>query len=53
MQIGELSITGRALAILAIVFGIIVIAAPEVLAILIGVYLIVTGVLFFVKEFKK
>jgi uncharacterized membrane protein HdeD (DUF308 family) len=41
---------GRVAAILAIVFGIIIIAVPQVLAILIGIYLIVIGIFYFVKR---
>jgi hypothetical protein len=40
----------RVLAILAIVFGILILAIPAVLHILVGVFLIVLGVLFFVKR---
>lgn len=43
-----LSVTGFISAIIAIVFGIIVIAKPRVLAYLIGAYLIFIGVLFLV-----
>jgi uncharacterized membrane protein HdeD (DUF308 family) len=53
MQIMDLTITNRVLAILAIVFGIIVMVAPVVLAYLIGVYLIIVGALYFVKEYRK
>jgi uncharacterized membrane protein HdeD (DUF308 family) len=41
---------GRVAAILAIVFGIIIIAVPQVLAILIGIYLIIIGIFYFVKR---
>jgi len=41
---------GRVAAIIAIVFGIIIIAVPQVLAILIGIYLIVIGIFYFVKR---
>ena len=41
---------GRVAAILAIIFGIIIIAVPQVLSILIGVYLIIVGALYFVRQ---
>ncbi|MBA7630334.1 hypothetical protein ES703_37855 [subsurface metagenome] len=50
MLVQTMSPMGRVAAILAIVFGIIIIAAPQVLAILIGIYLIVIGILYFVKR---
>jgi uncharacterized membrane protein len=37
-------------AILAIVFGILILAVPAVLHILVGVFLIIFGILFFVKR---
>jgi uncharacterized membrane protein HdeD (DUF308 family) len=40
----------RVLAILAIVFGILILAIPAVLHILVGVFLIALGILFFVKR---
>jgi hypothetical protein len=52
MLFQAISPMGRVAAILAIVFGIIIIAVPQVLAILIGVYLIVIGILFFVRRGK-
>ena len=45
-----LSISGRVAAIIAIVFGIIILAVPKILAILIGIYLIIVGILHFVKK---
>jgi uncharacterized membrane protein HdeD (DUF308 family) len=45
----ELSVSGFVIAIIAIVFGIIVIAKPQVLAYLIGAYLIFIGVVYFVS----
>ena len=45
----ELSVSGLVLAIIAIVFGIIVIVKPQVLAYLIGAYLIFIGVVYFVS----
>jgi len=44
-----LSVTGFISAIIAIVFGIIVIAKPQVLAYLIGAYLIFIGIVYFVS----
>ena len=40
----------RITAILAIVFGILILAIPAVLHILVGVFLIVLGILFFVRR---
>ena len=40
-------ITGLVAAIIAIVFGIVVMVKPKVLAYLIGIYLIIIGVLYF------
>ena len=45
----ELSVSGFVIAIIAIVFGIIVIIKPQVLAYLIGAYLIFIGVVYFVS----
>ena len=45
-----ISISGRVAAILAIIFGIIILIAPDILAILIGIYLIIIGILHFVKK---
>ncbi len=45
-----LSITGRVAAILAIVFGILILVTPQILAYLIGIYLIIIGILHFVKK---
>jgi len=45
-----MSISNRVAAILAIVFGIIILIFPEVLSVLVGIWLIVTGILFFVKR---
>jgi hypothetical protein len=46
--IGALSIPQFILAIIAIVFGIIMIVIPRIVAYLVGIYLIIWGVLFFV-----
>ena len=51
MVIDFLSTTGLVAAIIAIVFGIIILVWPRVLAYLIGIYLIIIGVLFFVQRF--
>jgi len=40
----------RVTAILAIVFGILILAIPAILHILVGVFLIVFGILFFVRR---
>ena len=46
----ELSPHSRVAAVLAIVFGILILAIPAVLHILVGVFLIVVGILFFVRR---
>ena len=46
--IGALSIPQFILAIIAIVFGIIIIVVPRIVAYLVGIYLIIWGVFFFV-----
>jgi len=46
----ELSPQSRVAAILAIVFGILILAIPAVLHILVGVFLIIVGILFFVRR---
>ena len=51
MQVGLLSLGGLITAIIAIVFGIIVMIKPRVLAYLIGIYLIIVGILFFVRNY--
>ena len=43
--------TGFVAAIIAIVFGIIVMVKPQVLAYLIGIYLIIIGVMYFVQTY--
>jgi uncharacterized membrane protein len=40
----------RLMAILAIVFGILILAIPAVLHILVGIFLIVIGILFFARK---
>ena len=50
MQFQTLSISGRVAAIIAIVFGIIILAVPQIIAYLIGIYLIIIGILHFVKK---
>jgi uncharacterized membrane protein HdeD (DUF308 family) len=45
-----MSISSRIAAILAIIFGIIILIFPQVLAVLIGIWLIVAGILYFVKR---
>ena len=45
----ELSLHSRVAAIIAIVFGILILAIPAVLGILVGVFLIIVGILFFAR----
>jgi len=51
VNIAGITITDRVAAILAIVFGIIIIAVPAIIAYLIGAYLLIIGVLFFVQKY--
>jgi uncharacterized membrane protein len=44
-------ITGLVAAIIAIVFGIIVMVKPQILAYMIGAYLIIIGVIFFIQRY--
>ncbi len=44
-------ITGLVAAIIAIVFGIIVLIKPRVLAYLIGIYLIIFGAIYFIERY--
>lgn len=44
-------ITGLVVAIIAIVFGIIVMVKPQILAYMIGAYLIIIGVIFFIQRY--
>ncbi|MDD5591284.1 MAG: DUF3096 domain-containing protein [Dehalococcoidales bacterium] len=46
--IGALSVPQFILAIIAIVFGIIMLIKPQIVAYLVGIYLIIWGVLFFI-----
>jgi len=46
-----LGITGLVAAIIAIVFGIIVLFKPRVLAYLIGIYLIIIGAIYFIQRY--
>ena len=46
-----MAIKSALIAILTILFGILVIAFPNLLRWMIGFYLIITGVLFFIPEF--
>ena len=39
------------MAIIAIVFGIIILVKPAVLAYLIGIYLIIIGVIYFIQQY--
>ena len=45
------AITGLIAAIIAIVFGIIVLVKPQVLAYLVGIYLIIIGVIYFLQNY--
>ncbi len=47
--IGVVSISAFITAILAIVFGIIICVVPRIVAYLVGAYLIIWGILFFVR----
>ena len=51
MQVGFLPITGLVAAIIAIVFGIIILVKPRILAYMIGAYLIIIGVIFFIQRY--
>jgi len=51
MLFGFLSITGLVAAIIAIVLGIVIIFKPRIVAYLIGAYLLIIGVLFFIHEY--
>jgi len=44
-------ITGLVAAIIAIVFGIVVMVKPKILAYMIGAYLIIIGVIFFIQRY--
>ena len=46
------AITGFVAAIIAIAFGIIVLVKPQVLAYLVGIYLIIIGVIYFVQRYS-
>ena len=46
------ALSGLIPAIIAIVFGIIVMVKPQVLAYLIGIYLIIIGVLYFLNHYS-
>lgn len=45
------AMTGLVAAIIAIVFGIIILVKPQVLAYLIGIYLIIIGAIYFIQRF--
>ena len=51
MQVEFLPITGLVAAIIAIVFGIIILVKPRILAYMIGAYLIIIGVIFFIHRY--
>ena len=45
------AIPGLVTAIIAIVFGIIILVKPQVLAYLIGIYLIIIGAIYFIQQY--
>ena len=45
------AVSGLVAAIIAIAFGIIILVKPQVLAYLIGVYLIIIGVIYFLQRY--
>jgi uncharacterized membrane protein HdeD (DUF308 family) len=45
------AISGLVMAIIAIVFGIIILVKPQVLAYLIGIYLIIIGAIYFIQNY--
>jgi len=51
MVFGFLPVTGFVAAIIAIVFGIIILVKPRVLAYMIGAYLIIIGAIFFIQRY--
>ena len=51
MPFGSFAISGVVTAIVAIVFGIVILKWPKSIAYLVGIYLIVIGVLFFVQHY--
>ena len=51
MVFGFSPVTGLVAAIIAIVFGIIILVKPRVLAYMIGAYLIIIGVIFFTHQY--
>jgi len=46
-----LPISNLAVAIISIVFGIVVMVKPQILAYMIGAYLIIIGVIFFIQRY--
>jgi uncharacterized membrane protein len=44
-------ISGLVAAIIAIVFGIVVMVKPKILAYMVGAYLIIIGVIFFIQRY--
>ena len=50
MLIDSTSTIGRLVAILAIVFGIVILIVPQILAYMIGIFLIIIGVLALVRK---
>jgi uncharacterized membrane protein HdeD (DUF308 family) len=45
------AVSGLVAAIIAIAFGIIILVKPQVLAYLIGIYLIIIGVIYFLQRY--
>ena len=51
MQVEFLPISGLVAAIIAIVFGIVILVKPRILAYMIGAYLIIIGIIFFIQRY--
>jgi uncharacterized membrane protein HdeD (DUF308 family) len=51
-QFGRFGITGAAAAILMIVFGFVILIRPELVGILVGIYLVVVGILQLLATFE-
>lgn len=51
MQVGFSPIIGLVAAIIAIVFGIVILVKPKILAYMIGAYLIIIGIIFFIQRY--
>jgi len=51
MQVEFLPTTSLVAAIIAIVFGIVILVKPRILAYMIGAYLIIIGAIFFIHQY--